>query len=100
MLCQLLGQHWSAMQAHSAIPGHADKAQIFSNHPPPPHLRQHAPNNHVLDLVVACMVSPFRTLLSCWLRLVTLMPRWMDDRTATCRLHLKMGQRALNNHVP
>ena len=76
--------------------------------PPPPHpqTRQHAPNNHVLDLVVVCMLSPLWTSLSrmalllLWLHMATLMPHWMDDQTATCRLHPKMGQRALNNHVP
>ena len=31
MLCQLLGQHWSATRAHSASLGHADKLQNFSN---------------------------------------------------------------------
>ena len=76
--------------------------------PPPLHLqmRQHAPNNHILDLVVICMLSPLWTSLSrtalllLWLHMAILMPRWMDDQTATCWLHLKMGQHALNNHVP
>ena len=69
-------------------------------------MRQRAPDNHVLDLVVICTLSPLWTSLShtalllLWLHMATLMPCWMDDWTATCRLHPKMGQHALNNHVP
>ena len=59
MLCQLLGQHWSAMRARSASLGCADKAQKFSDRfHHLPQMRQCAPDNHVLDLVVVCTLSP------------------------------------------
>ena len=69
-------------------------------------MRQCAPDNHILDLVVICTLSPLHmlllhvALLLLWLRMATLMPRWMDDRMATCQLHLKLGQCALINHIP
>ena len=37
--------------------------KIFITAPPPPQVRQHAPDNHVLDLVVICTLSPLRMLL-------------------------------------
>ena len=35
----------------------------FLTAPPPLQMRQHAPNNHILDLVVICMLSPLCMLL-------------------------------------
>ena len=67
-------------------------------------MRQRALNNHVLYLVVICTLSLLRMSLLCaalsllWLRMATLMPRWMDDRMATFQLYLKMGQRAAKIH--
>ena len=39
--------------------------EFFLTAPPPPQMRQHAPNNHILDLVVVCMLSPLRMSLLC-----------------------------------
>ena len=67
-------------------------------------MRQHALDNHVLDLVVVCTLSLLRMSLLCaalsllWLCMATLMPRWMDDQTATFRLYPKTGQRAAEIH--
>ena len=66
MLCQLLGQHWSATQACSTShPGSRENWQMqnfsdcYHHLLPPLHLqtRQCAPDNHVSDLVVICMLS-------------------------------------------
>ena len=67
-------------------------------------MRQCALDNHILDLVVICMLSLLHMSLSCmalsllWLRMATLMRCWMDDWTTTFQLYLKMGQRAAEIH--
>ena len=69
MLCQVLGQHWSATWACSVSQGlgHADKSKKFPNRSTTSNcfhqMRQCAPNNHILDLVVICMLSPLHMSL-------------------------------------
>ena len=77
------------------------RCKIFWPLPPPlhPQTRQRAPNNHILDLVVVCMLSPLRTLshvalLLIWLHMATLVPHWKDNWMATFWQHMKTGQHA------
>ena len=98
MLCQLLGQHWSVTWAHSVSrPGSRACWQITKISwplPPPLHLqmKQHAPDNHVLDLVVVCMLFPLQTLLLhaalllLWLRMA------MYSRSSQTPLHYSSDQ--------
>ena len=99
MLCQVLGQHWSAMWAcRTSLGSRAcwQRHKISWLLPPPPHLqmRHHAPDNHILDLVVICTLSPLWILLlhvalsslavySHIFRFVPLIPGWAHPR---CRL--------------
>ena len=59
--------------------------KVFLTAPPPPQVRQHAPDNHILDLVVICMLSPLQmwllcvTLLLLGLCMATLMDNWMAN---------------------